>query len=104
MAKDVTDTKTLEMHEVPKKRGRPKTGEAKSAAQRKREQRERDREILYGGNYAENLRKVSIEGLLRECREVIAHGKWDDLMNLITEEMTRRFNESAANRDSHPKD
>lgn len=41
--KDAHDTSTADMHPTPPRRGRPPTGKAKSAAQRKREQRERDR-------------------------------------------------------------
>lgn len=41
--KDANDTKTQDMHPTPARRGRPPTGNAKSAAERKREQRERDR-------------------------------------------------------------
>lgn len=40
--KDAHDTSTADMHPTPPRRGRPPTGKAKSAAQRKREQRRRD--------------------------------------------------------------
>lgn len=46
MAKQAGDTKTLELDCIPKKRGRPVTGKAKSAAQRKREQVARDKFAL----------------------------------------------------------
>ena len=41
--KDAHDTSTADMHSVPPRRGRPPTGQAKSAAERKRQQREKDR-------------------------------------------------------------
>lgn len=41
--KDPADTQTTEMHQPPKKkRGRPSTGSARTAAERKRAQRKRD--------------------------------------------------------------
>lgn len=41
--KDAHDTSTVDMHPMPPRRGRPPTGQAKSAAERKRQQREKDR-------------------------------------------------------------
>ena len=41
--KDAHDTSTADMHPTPPRRGRPPTGQAKSAAERKRQQREKDR-------------------------------------------------------------
>lgn len=40
--KDLSDSKTLDLIPAPKKRGRPSTGNAKTAAQRMREMRRRD--------------------------------------------------------------
>ena len=42
--KDANDKKTIDFLETPKKRGRPVTGKAMSAAKRKAEQRIRDRQ------------------------------------------------------------
>lgn len=44
--KDAADNKTLELIPVPKKRGRPSTGQAKTAAQRMRELRHRSRQKI----------------------------------------------------------
>lgn len=41
--KDAHDTSTADMHPTPSRRGRPPTGQAKSAAERKRQQRKKDR-------------------------------------------------------------
>ena len=41
--KDAHDTSTADMLPTPPRRGRPPTGQAKSAAERKREQRKKDR-------------------------------------------------------------
>lgn len=41
--KDTNDTTTAELFPVPKKRGRPSTGKAKSSAQRQAEYREKKR-------------------------------------------------------------
>lgn len=46
MAKQIEDSKTPDMLGEPKRRGRPATGQAMSAAERKRRQRERDQERL----------------------------------------------------------
>ncbi|MBB5190715.1 hypothetical protein HNQ50_001437 [Silvimonas terrae] len=43
MAKQPEDKKTLDLIEAPKKRGRPSTGNAKSAAERMRAMRMRDK-------------------------------------------------------------
>ena len=41
--KDLTDSKTADLLSQPKRRGRPPTGEAMTAAERKRRQRQADR-------------------------------------------------------------
>jgi len=46
MAKQLEDTVTAELLPMPKKRGRPATGHAMSAAARKRAQRERSTQKL----------------------------------------------------------
>ncbi|GGP24426.1 hypothetical protein [Silvimonas amylolytica] len=43
MAKQPEDKQTLELIEAPKKRGRPATGNAKTAAERMKEMRRRDK-------------------------------------------------------------
>ena len=47
MAKQIENTKTAELIPMPKKRGRPATGQAMTAAERKRAQRERDKLRFY---------------------------------------------------------
>lgn len=55
--KDAHDTSTADMHPTPPRRGRLPTGQAKSAAERKREQRKKDR--------ARPVEEWSMETLLR---------------------------------------
>lgn len=105
MAKQAEDKMTRDMYmAAPGRRGRPpKADGAMSAAERKRAQRKRDKDALFSGNYAESLKAISIEGLLAECSLLIAEGKHDSLMEHMTAELKRRFDESAAKRDSHKK-
>lgn len=59
--KQAEDQKTIDMHGMPRKRGRPSTGSAKDAAERKRDQRRRDmKEVLK----FEELGEVTDSGLL----------------------------------------
>jgi hypothetical protein len=67
--KDAADTKTPEFPEisatVTKKRGRPSTGRARTAAQRKRDQRANMRTVFFGTS--EDGGKPFSEWTLQEC-------------------------------------
>jgi len=63
------DTVTLDLT-LPRRRGRPSTGEAMTPAQRKRAQRARDREASSTDDYA----SCTTERLLRELGFAVAHG------------------------------
>ena len=66
---DHTDTVTHELP-LPRRRGRPSTGEALTPAQRKRAQRARDREASSTDDYA----SCTTERLLRELGFAVVHG------------------------------
>ncbi len=48
--KQAEDKRTYELIPTRRGRGRPATGEARTPAERKRDQRERDRELIFGAN------------------------------------------------------
>lgn len=92
MAKQPEDTKTPDMLAAQKKRGRPATGSAKTAAERKREQRIRDREKVWGdaaitGN--DQISSLTMDGLLEAIRETTAKGLDALLAPLLAEVMHR---------------
>lgn len=67
--KDHTDTVTHELP-LPRRRGRPSTGEAMTPAQRKRAQRARDRAASRHDDYS----SCTTERLLRDLGYAVAHG------------------------------
>lgn len=67
--KDCADTVTHELP-LPRRRGRPSTGEAMTPAQRKRAQRARDRAASMTDDYT----SCTTERLLRELGFAVAHG------------------------------
>lgn len=67
--KDLTDTVTPELS-LPRRRGRPSTGEAMTPAQRKRAQRARDRAASRTDDYT----SCTTERLLRDLGYAVAHG------------------------------
>lgn len=67
--KDQTDTVTQELT-LPRRRGRPSTGEAMTPAQRKRAQRARDRAASMTDDYT----NCTNERLLRELGFAVTHG------------------------------
>ena len=67
--KDLTDTVTPELS-LPRRRGRPSTGEAMTPAQRKRAQRSRDRAASRTDDYT----SCTTERLLRDLGYAVVHG------------------------------
>jgi hypothetical protein len=80
---DVTDTKTVDLLSGAKKRGRPVTGRAMSAAERKRLSRERARE------YDADLSSLPVEELLRRAGRHVAKG-YDALLAEVLSELLVR--------------
>lgn len=91
MAKQIEDTQTIDMHGEPKRRGRPATGKAMSAAERKRAQRARDRKTLTTSMQAGRLdtQSMSLDGLLNAMAEVVKIGLPDVAMTLAAELVRR---------------
>lgn len=85
--KDPTDSKTLDMHPVPKRRGRPPTGTAKTPAQRKAEQRERDRMLLAGSEVIveHDGSHVTVTGMVEAIGRAAAAGNADLIEHLAAE-------------------
>lgn len=79
--KDPVDTVTSELP-LPRRRGRPATGCAMSAAERKRLQRMRD-------ELARNADQATISGLCRELSRAVAAGRVQ-LVKIYTAELLER--------------
>lgn len=91
MAKQIEDTQTINMYGEPKRRGRPATGKAMSAAERKRAQRARDRKTLTASMQAGRLdtQSMTLDGLLNAMAEVVKIGLPDVAMTLAAELVRR---------------
>lgn len=78
------DTSTLELLPLPKRRGRPSTGKALTAAQRKRAQRERDDQLLSDvlaiDRDPAHRAQVTVDGWLRVISEAAARGDSDGVL------------------------
>lgn len=85
MARDSKDKSTLPLIPEPKKVGRPSTGSALTPAQRKAQQRQRDREKVV----SENLSDVTITALCEQLQRVVSNGDVD-LVKGITLELMKR--------------
>lgn len=72
--KDTTDTVTADLLPTPKKRGRPATGNALSAAERKRRQRERDEARVWGSEAENDGKNVTVTGMIEQFAHAIAEG------------------------------
>jgi hypothetical protein len=81
--KQENDTKTLEL--PLKKRGRPVTGRALSAAERKREQKYRDEKLTIKGQLSE----LTISGLMREVQLCMRDGLTSILEEALKEVVKR---------------
>lgn len=83
---DSKDTKTADLLPAPKKRGRPATGHALSAAERKRLQRRRFADVCPPG---EDLARIPLEALYRKASKFIKWGD-DGLLQEVCQELLRR--------------
>lgn len=83
--KDPKDSKTIPLIPDPKLRGRPSTGSAMTAAQRKAEQRKRDRQLITN----ENLIDATITALCEQLQHRVSMGDVD-LVKGITLELMKR--------------
>lgn len=69
--KDQHDNRTADMHTTPARRGRPPTGTAKTAAERKREQRRRDsHRPMVDWSMEALLRVISVATLTGDTQEL----------------------------------
>lgn len=91
MAKQPEDTKTPDMIGEPKRRGRPATGKAMTAAERKRAQRERDREAFWKCTPAGEM---STTGLLESLAYAVNRGLSIDA-KAIADELVKRAEKTA---------
>lgn len=82
---DKNDKKTISLIPTAKNRGRPSTGSAMTAAQRKAEQRKRDRHIITN----ENLSDATITALCEQLQHKVSMGDVD-LVKGITLELMKR--------------
>lgn len=86
--KDPTDTQTTDMHQLPKKRGRPSTGSARTAAERKRAQRKRD-----AARFSQvpcDYTSVTVTGMLERIATAAKVGMPDALM-MYAQELADRI-------------
>ena len=70
--RDKKDTQTLELPAVPKKRGRPATGKALTAAQRKQRQRAKDWAVTANGIGTMDFKAMTTTGLLEQLASAVA--------------------------------
>lgn len=70
--RDKKDTQTLELPVVPKKRGRPATGKALTAAQRKQRQRAKDWAVTANGIGTMDFKAMTTTGLLEQLASAVA--------------------------------
>lgn len=104
--KDAANTKTMDMISTEKKRGRPKTGKAKTAAQRKREQRLRDRHTISnafanGADWS-TITTSALCDELRNCTENGYAGLAAHIMEKLAERAIRN-EEDRFTREKNPK-
>lgn len=83
---DAKDSQTGDLLPVPKKRGRPATGRALSAVERKRLQRKRHKDVCPPD---EDLTQVPLEALYRKASKFIKWGD-DGLLQEVCSELLRR--------------
>lgn len=76
---------------IPKKRGRPATGKAKTAAQRKREQRRRVGDLVAWGTVAEFDQWVELASVSQLCEAfpVILQERGRDFALIVAERLVR---------------
>ena len=83
MARDSKDKKTLPLIPEPKKRGRPSSGNALSAADRKRQQRLRDAQIFSG---EADLKDVTVTALIENLASAVSSGN-SGMLSIIYKEL-----------------
>lgn len=95
MARDTKDNSTLSLIPDVKKRGRPSTGNALSAAERKRRQRNRDSELLVKA-FSDNadLSLVNTVSLIEHLQRYVANGNLT-LAKDVTTELLKRTKQNA---------
>lgn len=104
--KDAAATKTMDMISTEKKRGRPATGQAKTAAERKREQRRRDSQKISGAFRNQVEWSTISTGALCEELQKCTEGGFPGLTTAIIKELAKRAmeNENARfKRENDPK-
>ncbi len=94
--KDKSDLKTVDAFPTPKKRGRPATGNAMSAAERKRLQRSRAAAIRFS-MCKTDIATAPVTSLIEELATAVRSGDVDTAKR-ISAELMRRAKE---NRDGH---
>jgi hypothetical protein len=95
--KDPIDTVTAELPLAPRRPGRPSTGAAKSAAERKRDQRKRDRHVFASaasaGTY--DLSSMTVGSLCEGLARYVNFGA-AALAASFMQELAKRVNENDA--------
>lgn len=88
--KDAADHLTAELIPAPKKRGRPATGNAMTAAERKRAQRERERQQIWGDfDIMGNWQTLTLTALLEGMASAVSSGSVV-MVEMIGAELARR--------------
>lgn len=85
--KDVADNQTLDLIPLPKKRGRPATGKAISAAQRMRESRRRQVKKL--GVEGQGVAAMTLTGLYDHLRWAVSHRQVSAVEDVAAELIAR---------------
>lgn len=90
--KDTADKLTADLIEPAKKRGRPATGKALTAAERKRRQRERDRHsftAIEGENGSQAPHEMSMSALIENLSYAVSRG-WAIDARKLADELVKR--------------
>lgn len=90
--KDTADKLTAELIEPAKKRGRPATGKAMTAAERKRAQRERDRHAftaIEGESGKKEPQDMSVTALIENLQHAVSKG-WAIDARELADELVKR--------------
>jgi len=97
MAKQIEDNKTPDMLGEPKRRGRPATGQAMSAAERKRRQRDRHAFTAIEGETRKKApQDMSVTALIENLQHAVSKG-WAIDARELADELVKR---AKANRDA----
>lgn len=85
---DKKDLKTLDAFPV-KKRGRPTTGSALTAAQRMAKKREADKLVILTARYQADFAVLSIQGLLQAMQHAVTNKYQSDARKIAAELVKR---------------